>query len=238
MTERLYFSDCYINQFDTIITAIDAHGAVLEQTAFFPQGGGQLGDQGQLRINSEVYEVKRTGEKKGEIIHELNTVESIHIGAAVHGILDWRRRYQMMRMHTAQHCISRYFQVNYGAQTVSNQLGIRKSRLDFFPIQKLAELDRVIEEINEIIKKGIKVSFDIQPRKRAISFLKANNYQIKYLEMVPKHVKEFRIVSIGDYDFAACAGTHVRNTREIGEIYLEKIINKGQNRERIYYSLT
>ncbi|MFW9779215.1 MAG: alanine--tRNA ligase-related protein, partial [Candidatus Heimdallarchaeota archaeon] len=220
------------------VIALDTKGVVLEQTAFFPEGGGQLGDQGQLRINSEVYMVKKTREKKGEIIHELNTIEGIQVGESVFGTLDWSRRYKMMRMHTAQHCISRYFQLNYGAQTISNQLGINKSRLDFFPLPKLSEFSRVTDNINEIIKKGMKVSFDIQPRKMAISFLKEKNYQIKYLEMVPKHVEEFRIVSIGEYDFAACAGTHVRNTREVGEILIEKTASKGQDRERIYYSLT
>lgn len=239
MSDRLYFDDCYVKQFHSVIKVIHPKGVVLDTTAFYPESGGQLGDRGELTIDSKTFQVKNTYEKRGQIIHEIENLEGIKVGETVQGTLDWDRRLQLMKMHTAQHCISRFFQLNYSAETVSNQLGLHQSRLDFFPLPKLGDkLEELTARINDTISAGMTVTFSFLPRKKAISFLKAKKYQIKYLEMVPKHVREFRIVAIGDYDFAACAGTHVRNTGDVGNVILEKTVNKGRDRERIYYSLT
>ena len=72
----------------------------------------------------------------------------------------------------------------------------------------------------------------------AIQYLGEKGYQVRYLEMVPSSVKEFRIITIGDYDDASCAGTHVKNTREIGVIKIGKSKNVGAGKRRIYFSLT
>jgi misacylated tRNA(Ala) deacylase len=99
------------------------------------------------------------------------------------------------------------------------------------------ELKELSAQINEIISSNMPVSISFLPREEAIAFLREKEYQTKYLDMVPKSVQNFRIISIDDYDFAACAGTHVRNTSEIGQISLEKTENKGKLRERIYYTI-
>ena len=75
------------------------------------------------------------------------------------------------------------------------------------------------------------------PRNEAISFLEERGYQTRYLEMVPKSVKEFRVLIIGEYDVASCAGTHVANTREIGGIQINKSKNVGAGKRRIYFRL-
>ena len=100
------------------------------------------------------------------------------------------------------------------------------------------ELNKISAQINEIISSNMPVSISFLPRKEAISFLKDKEYQTQYLDMVPKSVQKFRIVSIDNYDWAACAGTHVQNTSEIGYISLENTVNKGKLRERIYYTLS
>ena len=159
---------------------------------------------------------------------------------SIEGKIDWDRRHKLMRVHTAQHIISRFFQINFKAETVSTSLKTTNCRLDLHPLGKISsdELTSLSAEINIKVAEKMHVTISFLPRENAIEFLKEKEYQTKYLDMVPSAVKEFRIISIDDYDWAACAGTHVKNTSEIGEITLLKTKNKGKLRERIIYSLT
>ncbi|MFX1506103.1 MAG: alanyl-tRNA editing protein [Promethearchaeota archaeon] len=240
MTERLYLADCYLQKFTGNITEILSNGIVLDQSAFYPESGGQLGDQGILKSDGEEIIVTNTHQQRGKVIHKLNSTEGLEVGMQLQGELDWKRRYALMRGHTAQHCISRFFQINYNAETVSNQLKTSINRLDLSPLSKITseELKEISGQINELISRNMSVSISFLPRDEAIAFLKEKEYQIQYLNMVPKSVQNFRIISIDDYDWSACAGTHVQNTSEIGQISLEKTENKGKLRERIYYTIT
>ena len=239
MTERLYLKDCYLKEFTAKIIDLTSNGVILDQTSFYPLSGGQLGDNGILKTATNSYEVLNTIQKQGNIIHELNSLEKLEIGQSIQGKLDWKQRYGQMRVHTAQHIISRYFQLNHNAETVSTHLKNTESRVDLHPIGKLSpeNLSTISDEINEIFGRKMHVIISFLPREEAIEFLKEKEYQTKYLDMVPSSVKEFRIVSINDYDWAACAGTHVKNTAEIGKVSLNKTKNKGKLRERIKYSL-
>ncbi|MFW9902893.1 MAG: alanyl-tRNA editing protein [Candidatus Thorarchaeota archaeon] len=240
MTERLYLTDCYLQRFTGKIIEILPNGIVLDQSAFYPESGGQLGDQGKFKSDGEEILVTNTKQKQGKVIHELNSTEGLEIGMQLQGELDWRRRYQMMRAHTAQHCISRFFQINYTAETVSNKLKTSINRIDLSPLSKKTseELKEITDQINKLISSNMPVSISFLPREKAIAFLKEKEYQIQYLDMVPKSVQNFRIISINNYDWAACAGTHVQNTSEIGLISLKKTENKGKMRERIYYTIS
>lgn len=240
MTERLYLPDCYIRKFQGTIIKILPKGIILDRSAFYPESGGQLGDQGILKLENGEIAVKNTRQQRGNVIHEVESIEGFEIGMQIQGELDWVRRYQMMRAHTAQHCISRFFQINYHAETVSNQLKTTINRLDLSPLLKLPseKLNEISAQVNELLSSNMPVSISFLPRKEAIIFLNDKEYQTQYLDMVPKSVQHFRIVSVNDYDWAACAGTHVQNTSEIGHISLEKTVNKGKLRERIYYSLS
>ncbi|MFX1282855.1 MAG: alanyl-tRNA editing protein [Promethearchaeota archaeon] len=240
MTYRLYLKDCYIRDFNAKIAEITPKGITLNQSAFYPEGGGQLGDRGVIEWEEGETSVINTHQRQGKIIHELESIEGLNEGMQIKGKLDWSRRYQQMRAHTAQHCISRFFQVNYQAETVSNQLKTTSNRLDLSPLHKIPskELNKISNKINDLISTNMPVIISFLPRDEAISFLKEKKYQTHYLNMVPKSVQEFRIISINDYDWAACAGTHVKNTSECGHISLYKTVNKGKLRERVYYSLT
>ncbi|UCG04327.1 MAG: alanyl-tRNA editing protein [Candidatus Heimdallarchaeota archaeon] len=240
MTERLYLVDCYIQDFAAIIKEILPTGIILDRSAFYPESGGQLGDQGKLKTENLEIIVKNTRQQRGKLIHEVETIEGLEVGIEIKGELNWVRRYQMMRAHTAQHCISRFFQINYSAETVSNKLKTSINRIDLSPLSKLSleELNEIAAQINKLISSNMPVSISFLPRKEAINFLRDKEYQTQYLGMVPKSVKEFRIISINNYDWAACAGTHVQNTSEIGYITFEKTVNKGKLRERIYYSVS
>lgn len=239
MTSRLYLNDCYCRDFEATITHIFPEGVVFDRSAFYPESGGQLGDRGILKWGKNTENVTNTRQQKGHLIHLLDSTEGLEEGMSLHAELNWNRRYQQMRAHSAQHVISRFFQLNYQAETVSNQLKATSCRLDLFPLSKVSveEQHDISGQINEIISRNMPVSISFLSRDEAIAFLKEKEYQIQYLNMVPKSVKEFRIVSIDDYDFAACAGTHIQNTSEIGKISLDKTVNKGKKRERVYYSL-
>ena len=172
------------------------------------------------------------------VIHETES-QDFKVGSEVEGKLDWNYRYRLMRSHSAQHVISRYFQVNYQAETVSTQLKFEKSRLDFQPLRKITpeELKKITKNINMILAKNLPISIKALPREEAFSYLREKKYQTRYLEMVPKSIKFIRIISIGEYDFAACAGTHVKNTSEISKTSLISTKNKGKLRERIFYTV-
>lgn len=240
MIKRLYLYDCYLEAFKAKITEKTEKSVILDQTAFYPESGGQLGDKGYLILGKDSFKVTNTRQKQGKIIHELNSTDGLEIGMSIEAEIDWDRRHKLMRVHTAQHIISRFFQINFKAETVSTSLKTAKSRLDLHPLGKISsdELVSLSTEINKKVAENMSVTISFLSRENAIEFLKEKEYQTKYLDMVPSSVKEFRIISINDYDWAACAGTHVKNTSEIGKITLLKTKNKGKLRERIIYSLT
>ena len=239
MKDRLYLNDCYLDTFGAKIIEKTSNGVILDQTAFYPESGGQLGDTGLLRSETDSYEVINTHQKHGRIIHVLSSLEGLEIGNSVKGELNWDRRYQQMRVHTAQHIISRFFQINYHAETISTHLKTTTSYVDLHPISKISpdELKSMASKINKRFSKNMPVTISFLPRKEAIEFLREKEYQTKYLDMVPSSINEFRIVTIDEYDWSACAGTHVKNTSEIGEVVFIKTKNKGKLRERISYNL-
>ncbi|TFG29580.1 alanyl-tRNA editing protein [Candidatus Thorarchaeota archaeon] len=238
MTELLHMKDNYLQEFDAIVLDKGENYVVLDRTAFYPEGGGQSSDKGKLSEGSKSIDVKEVRKINGEIRHILQT-SSFKIGAKVHGMIDWNHRYECMRFHTAQHVLSRYLQLNYNVETVGNNISPGESRADYSPLESFDEdMKREVEHgVNEILHQNLPVDIVFMPRAEAIEFLNKRGYQTRYLEMVPPYVKEFRILVIGDYDVASCAGTHVRNTQEIGGIMIGKSKNVGANKRRIYFHL-
>ena len=238
MTELLHMKDNYLKEFDaTVISSFD-NAVVLDKTAFYPEGGGQASDIGQLFSPSKTANVVEVRKVEGEVRHVIKEAP-FEVGTAVHGSIDWDRRYHCMRFHTAQHILSRYLQINYNAETVGNHISPDESRADYSPLESFdEEMKHAVESgVNEILHQNLPVTIKFMPRSEAISYLEERGYQIRYLEMVPKSVKEFRVLIIGDYDAASCAGTHVRNTQEIGGIRIGKSKNVGAGKRRIYFKL-
>jgi len=231
--------DNYIREFEAKILGISENSIVLDRTAFYPEGGGQIGDTGILRNEQCEVKVIDTQKMENHVHHIIDSEHSFEIGAKVIGHLNWKQRYECMRFHTAQHILSRYLQVNYGLETVGNQISCGKSRADYSPLEQFDEEMKlsVAKGVNEILARNLQVNLDFLPRNEAIEFLKARGYQYRYLEMVPEDVMEFRIITIENYDAASCAGTHVANTKEIGSLTIGKTKNVGAGKRRIYFSL-
>ncbi|MCF2136293.1 MAG: alanyl-tRNA editing protein [Candidatus Thorarchaeota archaeon] len=239
VTELLHMHDNYLQEFDAKIIELGDGYVILDRTAFYPEGGGQSGDRGVLSDGTSEVHVIDTKKREGKIFHLLDANPPFEVGATVHGKLDWDFRYECMRFHTAQHVLSRYLQINHGLETYGNMIKPGRSRADYHPIDHFTEeLKREVEAgVNEIFAKNLDVTIQFMPRDEAIAFLREKGYQVRYLEMVPATVSEFRVVMVDDYDAAACAGTHVANTREIGKIRLGKTKNVGSKKQRLYFSL-
>ncbi len=235
----LYMEDSYLKEFEARVVSVTKGGenkffVVLDRTAFYPNSGGQPHDTGKFVKDGVEYPVVYVGKFSGQISHEVSK-EGLREGDVVRGIIDWKRRYKLMRMHTAAHVISEVFHRETGALITGNQLGLDRSRIDFslekFDREKMGEL---FEKANEIVRKDLKVKTYFLPREEA---MKIENIT-KLANVLPPEVKELRIVEIEGFDLQADGGTHVTSTKEIGEIKFLKAENKGKNNRRVYYTLS
>jgi len=230
-----YFKDSYKKEFETEIKEVNENKIILNSTYFYPSSGGQSNDTGAITRIQDKKEFKVTDIKKenNAIIHILDS-SGLKKKDKVNCIIDWDRRYKLMKMHTAAHIISAIIHKKTGAMITGNQLDTEKSRIDFsldnFNKEKIKEY---IEEANNEIKKGHKVETSIISKEEAE---KIKNLS-KLAKGLPPSLKEIRIVKIGSIDEQADGGTHVNSTKEIGKINLISTENKGKSNRRLYFSL-
>lgn len=236
MTDMLYMKDIdsnYIREFDAKVLERGFDYVVLDRTAFYPLGGGQPSDVGWLTWPGGKAEVREVTKKEG-VRHHLVQNPDI-VPENVHGLLDWDRRYAHMRMHTAQHIVSGIVYDLYKARTVGNQLYHDRSRIDFAPVKFTDEMISEVERrCNEVLSSGAKVEICTESRE---AIEKDVDAQRANLDLLPKSVRELRVVKVEKYDVCPCAGTHVRSLSEVGLIKIVKKENKGKDRERITYEL-
>ena len=206
---------------------------VLDQTIFYPKGGGQPWDTGKILRDDEVFNVVYVGKFSGEVSHEVD-YEGLKKGDKVHCIIDWDRRYRLMRSHTAAHVFASLICNETGALVTGNELGLDKIRFDF-SLEKLDRgvIMRCIEKANELFRKDIPVKTYWLPREEALKIPGV----IKMAEALPPDVPMLRIVEIVGVDKQADGGTHVKNLREVGQIEFLKAVSKGKKNKRIYFRL-
>ena len=227
----------YKKEFQSKVTAVYPGIVELEETAFYHLGGGQPSDKGTLNWKdgeSIVYDVR----KKNRIRHMVEG-DLPEVGNSVEGKLNWNRRYAHMRMHTSQHLVSAIVSDLYGADTVGNQIGSDKSRIDFKPLKlNMNEIDDLIDLTNEYIAKDISVNIseanrsDLEGNPEIRSSMSSGLWKL-----LPKSVTRLRVISIGEIDVCPCAGTHVRSLKEIGKVEFVKRDNKGAGKQRLTYTL-
>ncbi len=232
--EALYMKDCYLKEFEaTVKTVSEGKYITLDKTAFYPNSGGQPCDTGKLIKDTKEYPVVYAGKFGGRISHEV-TEPGLKEGDKVKGIIDWQRRHLFMRYHTACHILSAIIHNDTGAQITGNQIGEDKTRIDFslesFDREKISSYEA---KANEIIEKQLPVTIKFMKREEAFKIPSI----VKLKMQLPESIKELRIVDIESLDQQACAGTHVKNTKEIGNIQILKAENKGKNNRRIYFRL-
>lgn len=234
MTNALYLEDAYMQEFDATVESVkDNKYIVLDQTAFYPSSGGQLNDTGKFIKDGEEFNVVYAA-KFGDIIsHEVDK-PGLQPGDKVKGIINWERRYKLMRSHTAAHVLSAIFHKEIQALITGNQLDLDKSRIDFdlenFDREKINDY---IAKANELIEKDLPViSYSIS-REEALQKPEI----ARLAKGLPPAITEIRIVAIGDFDEQADGGTHVKSLKEIGPLEILKCENKGKNNRRVYFKL-
>lgn len=234
MEEILYLDDCYLKEFEAEVIDINKENFIaikLNRTAFYPTSGGILCDQGKIIFDKKEFFVKEVIKNNG-IWHIID--EEIPLGKKIKGIIDWDRRYRLMRYHTADHLISALLYKNYNALITGNQTYLEYSRIDF-NLEKFDKeiMKKIIEEANEIIKQDIEVKIYYLKREDALKIPGI----IKLAEKMPPNIEKLRIVEIPGIDIQADGGCHVKRLGEIGKIEFIKAENKGKNNRRIYFKI-
>jgi misacylated tRNA(Ala) deacylase len=233
MTDLLYQTDSYVKEFEATVLACspEERGVVLDRTAFYPGGGGQPNDTGTLN-GIPVVKVRKSGD---DVLHILDG-ELPGVGTPVRGLVNWERRYQLMRTHTAMHILCGTVFRDYGALVTGGDMEPLKGRMDFEFERLQKDLVGVIEAaINEEVHKGREVRVKILPREQAFQIPDLIRTKINLL---PPGIQQVRTVEIVGLDLQADGGTHVANTSEVGHIRVVDYKSKGASNKRIYVEVT
>lgn len=234
MTELIHQTDSYVREFDATVTEVDAErrAVFLDRTAFYPGGGGQPNDEGWLLVNGARLRVAKA--ERGNA-HIIEGGELPPVGAVVHGELDWERRYQLMRTHTAMHILCGVVWRDYGAQVTGGNMEPLAGRMDFEFERLQKELVGEIEaRINAEVEAAHDLRVRILPREEAFQIPDLIRTKINLL---PEGISGVRTVEIVGLDLQADGGTHVANTREVGRLRIADYKSKGGINKRIYLEL-
>lgn len=239
MTELLYQTDSYLQKFSSSITKIndELNGIILDKTAFYPGGGGQPADSGMILWNNKSIQIIRAKKIGDDIVHLFPPGEPLpHIGDIVTGQIDWNRRYQLMRTHTALHILCGVVFHRYGALVTGGDMDPLKGRMDFEFETMHKELVTEIENaVNEEVQKNHPVNVKILPRQEAFTIPDLIRTKINLL---PEGISMVRVVEIVGLDLQADGGTHVNHTGEVGQIRVVDYKSKGKINKRIYIELS
>ncbi len=210
-TVKLYDDDPYLKDFKAEVLAIEGKEVVLDRTAFYPEGGGQAADTGVVG-GVRVTDTKKMDDR---IVHVLEAPPSFKVGDTVECLIDWGRRYRIMRLHSAAHIMEHFLWQQLGKiERLGSHVDDKKDRADYEYEGRLPpdELKATEEATNRFLTEGHEVSIRLDP-----------------------FTPGLRIWSCGGIEMP-CGGTHVRNTREIGTIRLRRR-NPGRGAERVETSL-
>ncbi|RMF90157.1 MAG: alanyl-tRNA editing protein [Nitrospinota bacterium] len=236
MTDLLFQTDSYLQKFTaTVVATNPEEGALaLDRTAFYPGGGGQPHDVGQLLVEDHLLPVTRV-RRQGEAVWHWIEGEVPPVGTRVQGEIDWRRRYQLMRTHTALHILCGVVWRDYGALVTGGNMEPLKGRMDFEFETLRQELVKEIEDrINTEVQASREVRVRILPREEAFQIPDLIRTKINLL---PKEITRVRTVEIVGLDLQADGGTHVANTSEVGPIRIVDYKSKGRINKRIHIAL-
>ena len=276
MTETPYLDSPDEREFEATVERVAGDRVVLDQTHFYPAGGGQPNDTGTLVAADEGDDRKwrvADVQKKDTIYHTLEpaadgdgdgaadgaSVDPPSAGTRVVGHVDWERRYDHMRYHTAQHLLSALLLEEYDASTTGNQLYADRARIDCkYDRFTETEFEAIEARMNEYVDAGLAVRWYEMDRETAEAELDPERTRI---HLLPESITEIRIVEIaapdGDgakeragandgggadedavLDRTACAGTHVASTDELGTFEVTGRETKGSDEERLKFRLT
>lgn len=204
---ELFYQDAYLKEYDTKVVSCvkekDLYKVVLEETIFYPEGGGQSSDLGKID-DANVIQVKREND---EVVHYVD--HSLEIGKSVHLELDWDRRFDHMQNHTGEHILSGIIHKLYGYENVGFHMDEEKIQADYDGVLTKENIDVIERTINDVIHQNLPV-VETYP----------TNEELENLEFRSKKelTGKVRIISIDNVDICACCGTHVKTTAEVNLI--------------------
>jgi misacylated tRNA(Ala) deacylase len=229
-TNKAYYEDSYMKTLSAIVTHVDGACIELDRTIFYPEGGGQPGDTGELFYGDRTFRIEdtRKGADPDTIVH--------HLAPAGHGLsagdpvtieIDWDRRYKHMRMHTSMHLLGSLIPV----PVTGGSVGAEKSRLDFDLGDHQIDKDDLTQKLNALVEAAHPVVFETITDQE----LDENPGLVRTMSVQPpRGAGVIRMVRVVDVDYQPCGGTHINNTREIGPVRVSKIENKGKRNRRVH----
>jgi len=237
-TEQLYYVDTYMREFDAkVLKVINNEFVVLDKTCFYPEGGGQPADHGYFAygggVQAEVVDVQKIGRV---IVHKIKASKLPKEGSTVRGILDWEKRYALMKAHTGTHLVNGAARRVLGEHVWQSgtQKGVESTRLDISHYRRLTpeEVHKIETLANEAVLANMQVETTWLPRNEAES-----RYGFRLYQGGAVPGKDIRVVKTGEWDVEACAGTHLKNTGEIGFIKIRYTERVQDGVERLVYSV-
>ena len=231
MTDELFRNDATLTECEAVVTHVDERGVQLTRTVFYPHGGGQAGDRGELVLDhgrSVAVADTRKGEQPGDVVHVLANAEDLAAfaaGAKVRARIDVDRRRAHMRFHTATHLLCALIPHPVDGCSITSEY----ARLDFHmtdPLDKAAieaGLDRLVAEAHPVSQRWI-----------TDAELDANPGLVRSMSVQPPRGSgRVRLLEIDGVDLQPCGGTHVSNTSEIGALVVKKIEKKSASTRRV-----
>ncbi len=237
-TEQLYYPEPYTREWNAKIQKIiNSEYVVLDKTCFYPEGGGQPADHGYFAyeggVQAEVVDVQKIGKV---ILHKIKGAKLPKEGSTVRGILDWEKRYALMKAHTGTHLVNGAARRVLGEHVWQSgtQKGVESTRLDISHYRRLTpdEVHRIERLANEAVYANMTVETTWFPRNEAES-----RYGFRLYQGGAVPGKDIRVVKTGDWDVEACAGTHLKNTGEIGYIKILYTERVQDGVERLVYAV-
>jgi misacylated tRNA(Ala) deacylase len=241
MNVNVAYQDAYARTIEAKVVAVDRSGPpsiVLDRTVFYPGGGGQPADRGTLLRSADGRSwIVRAARKSGaDTVHELDgDIDPPAVGDLVRADLDWSRRYALMRTHTALHALCGVVWRDYGAQVTGGNMEPGAGRMDFEFERMSGDLVGAIEaKVNEELARDRDVRVDVLPREQAFAIPDLIRTKI---DLLPPGIEEVRTIEIVGLDLQADGGTHVANTREVGQVRVTGYESKGRINKRIRIEL-
>ncbi len=239
MTTLIYQTDSYRKENQALVTQVipEEHALILDQTVFYPGGGGQPADTGYLLWKGNQLAVQKVKKSGDDVLFYLAIESELPaVGDVVECHIDWEHRYQLMRTHSAMHVLCGVIFRDYGATVTGGDMEPLKGRMDFEFETMHKDLVTAIEEaVNHEVKKSLPIRTAILPREEAFKIPDLIRTKINLL---PEGIQAVRVVEIVGLDLQADGGTHVKNTSEIGKIRVVDYKSKGKINKRIYIELT
>ena len=234
MTELLYHTESYLKKFEASVINVVDTGVVLDRTAFYTGGGGQPSDSGTLATSDREYQVSGVQRADGNLVHQISG-DLPTLGSKVSGVIDWERRYLLMRTHTALHILCGVVWRDYGALVTGGDMKPGEGRMDFEFENFSAEF---VDELEAKVNAEVAENRDIHAHNltREEADLVPDLIRTK-INLLPPNIQEIRTIDITGLDLQADGGTHVANTREVGVIKVVGHESKGRINKRIRIAL-